>query len=148
MVCLPWLACPSSSGSYLLPGRRCPPWGQLLEFMLHTGPFVTLSNLQHFFGYNKCLGGRAKPLPSLLINVHRVLSCNKFPNPGHKIVIYTDGFAFANFPVVWFFVYSICFGNRVVVSYWDTFTLSCSKTHRSQVTANHLSTMINYVTNY
>ena len=103
MVCLPWLACPSSSGRYLLPGRRCPPWGQLLEFMLHTGPFVTLSNLQHFFGYNKCLDGRVKPLPSLLINVHRVLSCNKLANPAHKIVIYTDGFAFASFPLVCFF---------------------------------------------
>ena len=106
MVCLPWLACPSSSGRYLLPGRRCPPWGHLLEFMLHTGPFVTLSNLQHFFGYNKCLDGRVKPLPSLLINVHRVLSCNKLANPAHKIVIYTDGFAFASFPIVCFFFFS------------------------------------------
>ena len=109
MVCLPWLACPSSSGRYLLPGRRCPPWGQLLEFMLHTGPFVTLSNLQHFFGYNKCLDGKVKTLPSLLINVHRVLSCNKLDNPAHKIVTYTDGFAFASFPVVCFFFFFVLY---------------------------------------
>lgn len=111
------LSYPSPTGWFVFPGLRAPRplediccqgedahrGGPLLEFMLHTGPFVTLSDLQHFFGYSKCLDGRVKPLPSLLINVHRVLSCNKLANPGHKIVIYTDGFAFANFPVVFFF---------------------------------------------
>lgn len=116
MVCLPWLACPSTSGRHLPPGRRCPQWGQPLKFMLHTGPFVTLSNLQQFSWYSKCLNGRVKPLPSLLINVHRMLSCNKLPNPGHKVVIYTDGFLFSVFPVVWLFC-SVSVGDGVVVGY-------------------------------
>lgn len=79
-VCLPQLASPSSSGRHLLPGRRCPQEGQPLESMFLTGPSVTLSNVPQFSEYNRCLNGRMKPLPSLLRNVPRIVSCNKLPN--------------------------------------------------------------------
>lgn len=95
----PGLRAPRSLEDICHQGEDAGNGGQTLWSMLHTSSFVTLSNLQQFSEYSKCLNGKAKPLPHLLTNVHRIVSCNKPSNPGNKISVYIDGFIYLFFSI-------------------------------------------------
>lgn len=131
-VCLPQLACPSSSGRHL-PPERC------FESVLHIGPSITPGNLQQFSEYYKCLNGRVKPLPSLLRNMFTIVSCNKLPNPGHKIVVNLGTFPFPFFLLSHFCAVS----ERREKACTASIYLSPLGQQMSQSTVSHLSNIVN-----